>query len=730
MTVGWKTAPRALWCMLISSVGAFAAPPVASHAPAPERFTDPRTLYLRTGAVDTRERPSLHLLPTVFEKDAPYILQLDGPMTPARRDLLNDAGVTLDDYLPQNAWLVRFEETQVDDLRALEFVTWVGRFDSAWKRCPDIGAMDFVTDDRIALRDAGRLRLVVRLFPGADAALATRALEQIGATWRDEQIRPTGAQIEIDIAADRLDRVSELEMVQFVGEAGEALPRNDSSAWIIQTNTLNNYRLWDMGLRGQNQVAGLIDWNLYVPHCAFNDPANPIGPQHRKIVSYYGGGTAFANHGTHVGGVLAGYDPALSSPAFRGMAYEARIAFTNNESPTVTTTNLFSRLEIHHNDGARVHSNSWGNNDIIYNAWARDIDDFSHTYEDDVVLVATINSQVMVRAPENAKNCIAVNAAQETPNQANRCWGGTGPTMDGRKKPDVYGPGCGSSSALNNTACSVSSNLGGTSYATPAVAGMCILTRQYFMEGFYPGGAASAADAWTPSGALLKAMIVNAAVDMTGIAGYFGFLEGWGRVRMDDALYFDGDTRKLYVEDVRHAQGLSTGQTATTTITVASLLEPLKITLVWHDAPASLNADPTPVNNLNLRVFDPNGVEYRGNVISGLESAAGGLFDALNNAEQVIRIEPVAGVWQIDVIGAAVNVGTQGYALVVTGDLIICDKGDVNQDGLLDGNDVPAFVDVVLNGGNSAEACASDMNSNGSPGFEDVDAFVAAVLGD
>ena len=46
----------------------------------------------------------------------------------------------------------------------------------------------------------------------------------------------------------------------------------------------------------------------------------------------------------------------------------------------------------------------------------------------------------------------------------------------------------------------------GTSMATPLVAASATLVRQYFLDGFYPSGAATAANAYAPSGALVKVL--------------------------------------------------------------------------------------------------------------------------------------------------------------------------------------------------------------------------------
>jgi hypothetical protein len=45
--------------------------------------------------------------------------------------------------------------------------------------------------------------------------------------------------------------------------------------------------------------------------------------------------------------------------------------------------------------------------------------------------------------------------------------------------------------------------------STPVVAGAVALVRQYFVEGWYPTGAAVAANAYTPSGPLLKAVMLG-----------------------------------------------------------------------------------------------------------------------------------------------------------------------------------------------------------------------------
>jgi hypothetical protein len=98
-----------------------------------------------------------------------------------------------------------------------------------------------------------------------------------------------------------------------------------------------------------------------------------------------------------------------------------------------------------------------------------------------------------------------------------------------------------------------------------------------------------------------------------------------------------------------------------------SSVGPLKITVVWSDAPSTETASVNLVNNLNLTVTGPGGVVYRGNVFSGGWSVTGGGADTKNNVENVFIPSAAAGAWTVAVSGANVPNGPQPFALVVDG---------------------------------------------------------------
>ncbi|MCZ6684049.1 MAG: S8 family serine peptidase, partial [Planctomycetota bacterium] len=445
------------------------------------------------------------------------------------------------------------------------------------------------------------------------------------------------------------------------------------------------------------------------------------------------------DHGTHVARVHLCDTPRGSDFNLTGNANESGVVFNNNNRGVFDVEQL---LTTSHNDGARIHNNSWGfDGQTNYHSSSRDIDAFTRDHEEDMVTVAVANSGAIAQVPENAKNCLAVSSTSDAPNQESQCFGTKGPTIDGRRKPEVLAPGCNSLAAdINQPQCGIN-NRAGTSFAAPAVAALGVLARQYFIEGYYPSGAPTPVDSFVPSGALLRALLINSAVDMTGIAGYPNDFEGWGRTVADDAFFFASDARKLVVEDVWNASGLGPGDDPRThQFEVLAASEPLKITLVWTDVPGVEGVSFTPTNNLDLEVTLPDQSTYLGNVFAAGESATGGTADPVNNVEQVHLSNPPSGVYTITVRATAIPVDTQGYALVVTGSVTAvtfsCESamaGDTNNDGFVNFGDIADFSNAMkeFNGvfdtiakcasdiGSACDACEPDglIDANDLPGF-------------
>ncbi len=790
------------------------------------------SLYLRAATVEPTAESSLHAVrPGALAAAASaghYVIQVSGPLAAGQRAALAAAGVALGQYLPSNAFIVKLPDgyRPAERLAGLSFVRWLGPYERAWKLDPELGRRNFSTAERLALVDRGDIAVTITLFAGEPEAAFRAAVAGLpgAAVHFSEEIAGCRT-LNLTLRRDDVGRLADLSAVQFIEEAPEITLRNSTSRWIVQSNVSNVTPCYNNGITGVGQIVGILDSRVNRDHCSFRDAVNPIGPSHRKIVAY-NTSAGYGQHGTHVAGTACG--DAGANDNTRGIAYGARLAY--NTTPSLSEASINSSLTTHHNQGARVHTNSWGNDGTVaYDGLCRGIDNFCRQNEDSLVLFAVTNTSTL-KNPENAKNLIAVGASQDTPSQANFCSGGAGPTNDGRRKPEAYAPGCSTNSSSGSGITCGTAALTGTSMASPAVAGAAMLVRQYYTDGYYPTGTATPANAFVPTAALVKATVLNACVDMTGISGYPSNTEGWGRVLLDNALFFPGDARtQIVLADRRNATGLTTGQVVNETVNVVSSGQTLRVTLVWTEPPATSGANPAYINNLDLEVVAPNANPYLGNVFNTTTgvSITGGTGDVRKNVEQVILPSPPVGAWTVRVRALNVPTGPQGYALLVTGgisqivpaptitsitpdagetdtivsvtdlaganfqsgasvqlvpdgigspinatgvtvvtparitcslnlagayggtyDVIVtnpdaqsamlpsgfnvtvtCREGDLDENGLVNGDDLQLFADVMTTGsGTPRQLCAADVNKDGSRTSADTDELVICLL--
>ena len=184
-----------------------------------------------------------------------------------------------------------------------------------------------------------------------------------------------------------------------------------------------------------------------------------------------------------------------------------------------------------------------------------------------------------------------------------------GPTKDGRRKPDVVAPGMHIRSARakpdNQGECDGSEGLSfkaGTSMATPLVSGAAALVRQYFEEGWHVSGEASPSDGFSPRASLVKAVIVNGAVDLKGLqddqtkevmdVATYDMNQGYGRVNLLESLPMVGKNsiKGVFID----AKTISTGDINEFDILISresGCNGPLSVSLVWTDPPVGPMCD-------------------------------------------------------------------------------------------------------------------------------------------
>ncbi|SDK02250.1 M6 family metalloprotease domain-containing protein [Catalinimonas alkaloidigena] len=618
-----------------------------------------------------------------------YLVQFHtSPDREARQRLQRRYRLSLMYYIPIFAYLERLTPATLDALRKDPLFRAAVRYEPAYKLSPTLGQTKFRTERRQAQEG---LWLWVVLFPDEAPDEVARQVEEaggkVGAVLDDRKLQGM-VRLRVQVPdASVLPAIAQLEAVQWIEEIGEIIEDNVNAATTIQSGTAGTGTIWNQSLTGQGQVIGMIDSGPPdINHCFFMDTTNNTpNLAHRKVLAIRNAnGDAAGGHATFVAGCAAGDD--VNNPgthARRGGAWAARLVAGNNADLDVFggSATLLSELNAAAGMTAFIHTNSWHENSVNssnqanYTQRSVDVDTFTWNNEDHLVLGSAGNTGEEQGAPGTAKNAICVSAAQADPNENNLGDGNPGPTADGRRKPDLVTVGCSIQSATVATGCTVGPRSAcATSYATPHAAAAAALVRQYYTEGWYPTGTQQAHQSFIPSGALLKATLLNSTRNMTGtgVGNIPDPNQGWGLVRLDDTLYFDGGPLNLRVWDVRNADGLLTGETRTHHIDVASNAQRLKVTLVWTEPPSAASTTTPLVNTLNLQVISPGGTQtFLGNQFAGGVSTTGGTANTTDNVEMVLINTPATGDWTINVIGTAVNVGNpgQGYALVVTADM-------------------------------------------------------------
>ncbi|MBI2609066.1 MAG: S8 family serine peptidase [Deltaproteobacteria bacterium] len=473
---------------------------------------------------------------------------------------------------------------------------------------------------------------------------------------------------------------------------------------------------YQMGLLGQRQIVAMADTGVSQGKI---DKTLHQDLKDRLLKGYAEG--FFSNswadplgHGTHVAGSIAG-DGFTSKGKIRGTAYASGLIV---QSMMTGLGGMFPPQDLHrlfektYNDGARIHSNSWGlpMSHGEYESFSVDVDQFSWEFQDFLPVFAAGNNggdfnkdgiidERSILAPSVAKNSLSVGASENLVFvggiqrkwgvllDADKKWGvppisedlisdnengvaafsSRGPTADGRLKPDVVAPGTNVLSLRSSHPDAeqlwgaYDSHYvwsGGTSMSTPLVTGSLAIIRQYYTE---------VEKLKFVSSALLKATIMNGAYDM--YPGQFGDIEkkelphrrpniheGWGRVDIDNTLF-----KPFFYLDER--VGLPVGGKKTLKVKVLSLDKPLRFTMAYTDYPGSPSASRALVNDLDITITDPQGKIHFPN---GLGKA-----DRLNNVETIDILQPVVGVYTVEVEGYQIPQGKNGkqpFALVASGD--------------------------------------------------------------
>ncbi len=529
---------------------------------------------------------------------------------------------------------------------------------------------------------------------------------------------------------------------------------NTTNVWTVQTGISGDTKIWDNGIRGQNQIIGMGDCGLGYDHEAFRNSTslatNAPGPTHRKVIGYH----AIPGHGDLLESTYVHGSPNVCMAAGNsdypgiGSTYDARgvgvapnstVSFCDMGIVDVLSlpTDMSEMYQPAYNDGARIFTEGIIVGDTaIYTDRCRSTDLFMWNNPDMIIMTASGSGgeASLISVPGTAKNILSVGASENGAGADNVAWfTSRGPANDdiaawGRLKPDIIAPGDGEGGTgiatagtdfdLTTFGSEYITEMG-TGEASAVASGATALIRQYFTDGYYPSGTPISGDAFLPSSALMRGMLINTAQEMTGTdahnnpyngMNYPNCDQGWGRIVLDNALYFPGDAAELAIHD--DDNGVLNGATKEYSLTIDDNSVPLEITLAWNDYP-SVAGSPWLRNNLDLTVtdIDDGNVVYQGNVFGGApnvgQSVTGGSADIVNTVENFLRLTPTIGSYKIEVTATSLlDTGIMPYALVVTGGIGTFSNDDAPVINILD--PAGSGVDQIISGNYDIDWEAND----------------------
>ena len=632
--------------------------------------------------------------------------------------------------MPKNAFVVQWNHANKDRLSTNKNIRWFGAYQAGYKISPQLWQENRKNPKHFqllihAFKDVSVKQLnglIKKYFPN----------QKIVKT----NIPSDFAQVVLEVKNSSLDNVlnklAAIEDIQWItnyhaqqffnAEATAAVQSGMTSGGSNDSYVPINTPLFDHGIFGSGQIVGIADsgldrnedWfvhldkgNGIVTAITNAEDVTPplVGTTHTNnkvfaywtmpgAVAYDHGSTSY--HGTHTSGSIAGdrqttisggVTGSISNPNSvgydndDGMAPNAQLLFNDiGSSSGLTGSGSKPMWQQAYAAGAFVHSNSYGaptNGEYIGSD--NQADEALRELDDLIILFAAGNDGAQtnsIASPGNAKNVTTVGALLHGNSSSVAYYSNKGPTDDGRLKPDISATGTsvesarGDSNNSNSVENASAISNSGTSMATPITAGATTLLRQYFTDGFYPTGTKTSANSIKPSGTLMKAMLLNGTKTD---GGFFTNQIGWGRVWLDNNLYFPGDARKFRFWELKNNNGLKTGGQFSVDVDVLTG-EEFRATLVWYDLPGPMGSGVTLVNNLDLTV-QVGANSYKGNNFSSNNSVTSGTADAINTVEQVRFSNPVAGTYTLTVDASNIpgdgsyNSDKQGFALVVSGAL-------------------------------------------------------------
>jgi|GEM_PF-2332704 len=590
-----------------------------------------------------------------------YIVQFIGQPVEAADLALEAAGATILRALHDHARIVRMDPAAKAAIEAMGIVRWVGNYEPAYKLEEEI-LQPLVLGGAFSTTKS---RYSIELLTDGNIAMDRMAQAIIGMGATIDLTVPETGRLEATLTPSQILAVAADSDVLFV-DRWQA-PENDMN--IARSIGGGQYLETVAGYTGQGVRGEVMDSGLRTNHQEFT--ATP---------PLLHGGTGIDSHGTSTYSI--NFARGASSIA-RGMVPDAQGIFASYFSVGNRYAHTAQLINPSLPYRAVYQSNSWGSGlTTAYTTASTEMDRI--IFDQNILITQSQSNQgsQQSRPQAWAKNIVSVGGIvhRNTLTKGDDCWCGgasRGPAADGRIKPDLT-HFFDSTRAATSSSTTAYTEFGGTSGATPIVAGHFGLLFQMWSEGIF-GNPTSGGDVFDerPAFTTAKALMIASADPYNFSGTSIGndkarAKQGWG---MPDLRPLYDERDQIFI--VNEEDIITELETATYQLKVPAGTPELRTTLTWADPAGTTSSSQHRINNLDLRITSPSGETYWGNngLNGGIWSTTGGTADTVNTVENVFILNPDAGTWTVEVIAADLNqdghreTGTRDadFALVVIG---------------------------------------------------------------
>ncbi|MHC1575961.1 MAG: S8 family serine peptidase, partial [Methanosarcinaceae archaeon] len=414
-----------LMLIFLSLLIVFSVSTTASEVPQAADLDSGNAILLKITQFDTSMQPqvletsSLEISSTPEDTEEYYIVQFKDHVAEEWKQDIRDSGAVIFNYVPNNAFIIRMAPSVKAEVESFDHVQWIGLYHPVYRVSPALSSVTMTGDQQ---------DIIVMLFDANDNARIMTDIMDIGGEILDNgdsilRIRIDGTKIP-DIAA--MNGVSWVEMYI------QPVILNDVAAGIMNVSYVRNTH----GLTGSGQIVAVADTGLdtgYNNESMHDDLEGRIETIHAWWTNYNDTGAEDNHgHGTHVAGSVLG-NGSHSSGLYAGTAPDASLVFQamqyDGPGPLLYSgslylpTNLSELFQEAYDDGARIHSNSWGSeNSSLFGNYTSDshyIDSFMWDNPDMLIIFAAGNYRkwtngISVCSPGTAKNALTVGASQSS----------------------------------------------------------------------------------------------------------------------------------------------------------------------------------------------------------------------------------------------------------------------------------------------------------------------------